>query len=235
MSSCSFGLQPKLLMSVHQGKIAAAQRALDVVCESLTPETVLGIGTGTTVNCFIDLLSRHKHLFYGAVATSADTTRRLRQHSIKLLDLNEVSIKHYVDGADEADSKLQLIKGGHGALLMEKIVASAADTFICIADSAKKVDQLGTFPLPIEVLEPAREYVSRQLVALGGVPQLRANFQTNHNNQLLVVSGLDFNDPKALETAINDIPGVIGCGIFAHRPADVLYLGSDTGVECLTR
>ena len=222
-------------MTVHQGKVAAAQKALDTVLESLTPETVLGIGTGTTVNCFIGLLSQYKHLFYGAVATSVDAARRLQQHNIKLLNLNEVSIKHYIDGADEVDPELQLIKGGQGALLLEKIVASAADIFICIADSTKKVDQLGKFPLPVEVLEPAREYVSRQLVALGGVPRLRANFQTDHGNQLLAVSGIDFNDSKALETTINDIPGVIGCGIFAHRPADVLYLGSDSGVECLTR
>lgn len=210
---------------MHKGKQMAASRALDFVLDHLSPDTVLGIGTGSTVACFIELLAEYRDRFAGGVATSVETAAHLQQKNIKVFDLNEASIEIYVDGADEADRHLRLIKGGHGALTLEKITASAAKTFICIADSSKFVDSLGATPLPVEVLAQARTFVTQQLRKFGGQPILEKDFLTDHGNQLLRVSGLDFIDPKALESKINDLPGVVCCGIFAHRPADVLYLG----------
>lgn len=223
-------------MSMQNAKKAVAQAALDALEDRLSAGMVLGIGTGTTTNCFIELLAACRHRFDGAVATSSATTLKLKEQAIRVFDLNEVSLEIYVDGADEADPALRLIKGGGGALTLEKIVASVAREFICIADTSKFVSRLGTFPLPVEVLPQARALVSHRLTAMGGKPALRTGYTTTHGNQILTVTGLEFSDPEALETRINDIPGVICCGIFAHRHADVLYLGNAQGdVNTLTR
>ena len=196
---------------------------------------MVGVGTGSTVNFFIDALAGIKGDIAGAVSSSEASTRRLRDHGIRVLDLNEVGdIPVYVDGADEANRHLQLIKGGGGALTREKIVAAAARRFVCIADESKLVDVLGEFPLPVEVIPMARSFVARQLVKLGGRPELRQGVTTDNGNLILDVRGLSIAEPIALEREINDIPGVVTNGIFALRPADVLLLGGAAGVRTLT-
>lgn len=217
-----------------QDKQAVAQSALADVLPKLRPDTVLGIGTGSTVDCFIDCIAQHRERFAGAVATSKATAQRLEKEKIRVLDLNNVSIETYIDGTDEVDPELCLIKGGGGALTLEKIVASAASEFVCIADASKSVARLGAFPLPIEVLAQARSLVIRRLADLGGQAKLRENYRTDSGNQILVVTGMDYADPGALETLINDIPGVVCCGIFAHRRADVLHIGTAKSVSTLT-
>lgn len=216
-------------------KKIAAKAALDDLEGQLHSDAVLGIGTGTTTNCFLDLLASRRHRLGGAVPTSAATQARLEQQGIRILSLNDASLQFYVDGADEVDPQLCLIKGGGGALTLEKIVASATERFICIADASKYVPQLGAFPLPIEIMAPAQKLVCKELVAMGGQPGLRTGYITEHGNPVLAVSGLSFSDPKALESRINDIPGVLCCGVFAHRPADTLYLGSEDGCKVLQR
>jgi ribose 5-phosphate isomerase A len=194
--------------------------------------TIIGVGTGSTANLFIDELARIAHAIPGAVASSEATRQRLVAAGIRVLDLNEVSdIPVYVDGADEADPRLCLIKGGGGALTREKIIAAVARQFVCIADASKKVDVLGRFPLPVEVIPMARSHVARQLVKLGGDPVYRQGVVTDNGNVILDVHGLRITDPTGLECTINDITGVVTVGLFAKRPADVLLLGTPSGVQ----
>jgi len=215
-------------MSVDDLKRAAAEAALDYV----EPGTVIGVGTGSTANFFIDALARMKGRIEGAVASSEVTAERLKDHGIPVLDLNAVDeLPLYVDGADEATRHLHLIKGGGGALTREKIVAAASRRFVCIADQSKLVDVLGRFPLPIEVIPMARSYVARELVKRGGRPVLREGFVTDNGNQILDVHGLEILEPARLESELNDIPGVVTNGIFALRPADLLLLGTPEGVR----
>jgi ribose 5-phosphate isomerase A len=218
-------------MDADDKKKIAAQAALDYV----VPGTVIGVGTGSTVNHFIDTLAeRMKGAVEAAVSSSEASTERLKQHGIPVIDLNsagELSI--YVDGADESNHHLHLIKGGGGALTREKIVAAASKTFVCIADESKLVDQLGEFPLPVEVIPMARSLVTRELVKLGGQPKWRENFITDNGNDILDVHNLKIMDPMKMETLINQIAGVVTVGIFAHRPADILLLGGDNGITTI--
>ncbi len=217
-------------MSSDEMKKRAAEAALKYVEEN----TVVGIGTGSTVNHFIDALSRIKHRIEGAVSSSEATTQRLKAHKIPVLDLNAAGpLPLYVDGADEANRHLQLIKGGGGALTREKIIAAARDQFICIADQTKLVDVLGTFPLPVEVIPMARSHVGRELLKRGGQPVLRENFITDNGNLILDVYNLQILDPAKLEAEFNNIAGVVTVGLFALRPADVLLLGTIDGVRVL--
>ncbi len=195
---------------------------------------IIGVGTGSTVNHFIDQLATIKNQIEGAVSSSEASTERLKAHGIDVIDLNaagELSV--YVDGADEANHFLQLIKGGGGALTREKIIAAASKKFVCIADSSKLVDILGEFPLPVEVLPMARSYTARELVKLGGTPMWRENFVTDNGNLILDVHHLRIMEPIKLERQINDIAGVVTVGLFAARGADVLLLGSSNGVETI--
>ncbi len=197
--------------------------------------TIVGVGTGSTANYFIDALAGIKGKIEGTVASSVASADRLRGHGIPVMDLNaagELSV--YVDGADESTKHLHLIKGGGGALTREKIVAGAAKKFICIADESKLVDVLGAFPLPIEVIPMARSFVARELTKRGGTPVLRENFTTDNGNLILDIHNLKIMDPVALEHELNDIPGIVTVGIFAIRPADVLLLGTKDGVKTLT-
>jgi ribose 5-phosphate isomerase A len=217
-------------MSQDDKKKAAAVAALEFVEDDM----IVGVGTGSTVNHFIDGLGEIKHRIAGAVSSSEASTRRLEAHGIPVRSLNETGdLDLYVDGADEADPRLNLIKGGGGALTREKIVAAASRQFVCIVDDGKLVEVLGAFPLPVEVIPMARSYVARRLVALGGRPVWRENFVTDNGNEILDVHGLDIVDPPALETRINLLAGVVCVGIFAHRRADVLLAGTDAGVETL--
>ena len=196
---------------------------------------VIGIGTGSTVNHFIDALATVKGRFQGAVSSSEASTARLRAHGIPVEELNAVGdLALYVDGADESNRQLQLIKGGGGALTREKIVAAASERFVCIADESKLVKVLGQFPLPVEVIPMARSFVARQLVRLGGTPVWRDGFVTDNGNRILDVHGFEIKEPAALEQQINNIAGVVTAGIFALRPADVLILGTPQGPQTLT-
>jgi ribose 5-phosphate isomerase A len=191
---------------------------------------IIGVGTGSTVNHFIDALATVKAKIDGAVSSSEASTERLRAHGIEVHDLNNVGeLALYVDGADEANAQLQLIKGGGGALTREKIVAAASRRFVCIADESKMVRVLGRFPLPVEVIPMARSYVARELVRLGGTPVWREGFVTDNGNLILDVQNLEIMEPAKLEQQINNIAGVVTVGIFALRPADVLILGTPQG------
>ena len=215
-------------MDQNAKKQAAAAAAL----EAVELEGFIGIGTGSTANCFIDLLAHRRHDFEGAVASSEASAERLRAHGIPVLELNGVGdLAYYVDGADEANRHGHLIKGGGGALTREKIVAAASRTFVCIVDDTKLVDHLGRFPLPVEVIGMARSYVARELVKLGGQPELRHGFTTDNGNPILDVYGLEIREPEALESAINQIAGVVTNGLFAARGADILLVAGDGGVE----
>ena len=212
------------------------KRAAEAAIEYVTDGCVLGVGTGSTVNHFIAALARRRGSIAGAVSSSESSTRLLKEARIEVVDLNSAGdLELYVDGADEATRHLALIKGGGAALTREKIVAAASRRFICIADMSKLVDVLGRFPLPVEVIPMARSYVARQLVKLGGQPVLREGVTTDNGNQILDVHNLKLVDPAATESAINQIVGVVCNGIFARRGADVLLLGTDTGVEVLKR
>jgi ribose 5-phosphate isomerase A len=218
-------------MSQDALKKAAAEAALNYVQAG----TIVGIGTGSTANFFIDALAGIKHKIEGTVASSVASAERLKKHGIPVLDLNNVDdMALYVDGADEANKYLQLIKGGGGALTREKIVAAVAKKFVCIADESKLVDILGTFPLPIEVIPMARSHVARHVVKLGGQPVLRQGFTTDNGNVIIDVRNLQIMDAAKLEAELNNIPGVVTNGIFALRPADVLILGTPQGVRILT-
>ena len=219
-------------MSADEMKRAAAEAAIKYVED----DTVIGIGTGSTANHFIDLLARIKHRIDGAVASSDASAERLREHGIRVYDLNSTGdLSLYVDGADESTSHLHLIKGGGGALTREKIVAAASRKFVCIADDSKLVGTLGAFPLPVEVIPMARSYVARQMVKLGGDPELREGFTTDNGNVILDVHNLSILNPVEMERTINQIAGVVTVGLFAQRGADVLILGkAGGGVEILT-
>lgn len=224
-------------MTQDELKQAVARTAIDYVVDG----EIIGVGTGSTANFFIDELAKIKDRIKGAVASSEATAARLRGHGIEVRDLNDVeSISVYVDGADEIDAGGAMIKGGGAALTREKIVASVAKQFVCIADGSKLVQTLGTFPLPVEVVPMARAAVARRLVALGGQPRLRTKpgsdepFVTDNGGHLLDVAGLSITDPVALESEINQIVGVIAVGLFARRGADVCLLGTGEGVKTLT-
>lgn len=214
-------------MSQEEQKRAAAEAALEYVEEN----TIIGVGTGSTVNYFIDALATRKHLINGAVASSSATEERLRHHGIPVVDLNSAGeLTLYIDGADEATQHRHLTKGGGGALTREKIIAAASQQFICILDESKLVGVLGNFPVPIEVIPMARSYVGRQLVKLGGRPALRQNFTTDNGNVIIDVHNLEILDPLALEQQLNMITGIVCNGLFAHRPADVLLIADKSGV-----
>ena len=211
-------------------KKAAAKAALDYV----ETGTIIGIGTGSTANHFIDLLAGIKGRIEGTVASSVASAERLKKHGIPVFDLNAVGdLSLYVDGADESSRHLHLIKGGGGALTREKIVAAASKKFVCIADESKLVDVLGKFPLPVEVIPMARSYVARQIVKLGGQPVLREGFTTDNGNVILDVHNLKIMNPVELEGKLNNIVGVVTNGLFAMRPADVLILGTPSGAKTL--
>ena len=218
-------------MTQDQLKLAVAQAAIAYI----PVDSIVGVGTGSTANFFIDALSRIKHKIRGAVASSDASAKRLQGHGIEVLSLNESGdLPVYVDGADEITRHLHMIKGGGGALTREKIVAAASAKFICLCDSSKLVDWLGAFPLPVEVIPMARSYVARQLVVLGGQPRLRENFVTDNGNLILDVANLQILNPVELETQLNNIAGVVTNGLFARRGADVLLLGTKDGVQTLT-
>ncbi|EIT68537.1 MULTISPECIES: ribose-5-phosphate isomerase RpiA [Hydrocarboniphaga] len=215
-------------MSQDLAKRKAAEAALKYVVQG----EMLGVGTGSTVNHFIDLLAERHFDIQAAVSSSEASTQRLLKHGFKVIELNSAGpLSVYVDGADESNYQLQLIKGGGAALTREKIIAGASKTFVCIADESKLVKTLGKFPLPVEVIPMARSFVARELVKLGGRPVLRENVVTDNGNPIIDVHDLQIAQPLALETAINAIPGVVTVGLFAHRPADRLILGSPDGVR----
>ncbi len=218
-------------MTQDDMKKAAAKAALEHIPEGC----IVGVGTGSTANHFINYLAGIKHRIEGAVASSVATADRLKKAGIEVLELNSVNeLPVYVDGADESNRYLHLIKGGGGALTREKIVAAVAKRFICIADNAKLVDVLGTFPLPVEVVPMARSYVARAIRSLGGEPVYRTGFVTDNGNVILDVHGLSIMEPVKLETELNQIVGVVTNGLFARRPADVLILGGPDGVRTIT-
>ena len=213
-------------------KQRAAEAALDLVGDG----SVIGVGTGSTVNYFIEGLASLRGRIVGAVSSSEASAQRLKAHDIPVLDLNATGeLPLYVDGADEATRGFALVKGGGGALTREKIVAATSRRFVCIIDDQKLVERLGRFPLPVEVIPMGRSYVARQLLRLGGQPALREGVVTDNGNHILDVRGLSIVDPIALETEINQIAGVVTVGLFARRPADVLLVGTADGVVTLTR
>lgn len=220
-------------MTPEDKKRAAAAAAVEFV----KPGSVIGVGTGSTVNHFIDLLAEKmgSHI-NAAVSSSEASSDRLNGHGIRVVDLNTAGrLDLYVDGADEANARLELIKGGGGALTREKIVAAASHEFICIADDSKLVETLGAFPLPVEIIPMARELIADKLRELGGEPRLREGFITDNGNQILDVHGLHIEAPLELETQINQLAGVVCVGLFAHRPADLLILAGDDGIRTLRR
>lgn len=219
-------------MSAEDKKKLAAEAALAYV----SPGTIIGVGTGSTVNHFIDLLAeKMPGEIKAAVSSSEASTERMIKHGIKVNDLNDVGrLSIYVDGADESNHQLHLIKGGGGALTREKIIAAASDQFICIADDSKLVDTLGDFPLPVEVIPMARNWVAEELIKLGADPVWREGFITDNGNHILDLQGLKIHNALALEAHINQIVGVVTVGLFANRPADVLILGGDSGVRTIT-
>jgi ribose 5-phosphate isomerase A len=218
-------------MTQDELKLAVAQAAIAYV----PANCIVGVGTGSTANFFIDELGKIKKKICGAVASSEVSAQRLKAHGIQVVALNDVgSLSVYVDGADEITCHLHMIKGGGGALTREKIVAAASKKFICLCDSSKLVDVLGSFPLPLEVIPMASSYVARQMVLLGGQPKLREGFVTDNGNLILDVSGLKILNPVELETTLNNITGVVTNGLFARRGADVLLLGTASGVQTFT-
>lgn len=222
-------------MTQDEMKKAVAQAAVEYIKPKLGKESIVGVGTGSTANFFIDALAEIKHTFDGAVASSETTAERLKNHGIQVFDMNSVAeMEVYVDGADEFDSGLNLIKGGGGALTREKIVAAVAKEFVCIVDSTKKVDLLGEFPLPVEVIPMARSQVARELVKLDGMPVWREGFTTDNGNVILDVHDMEIMHAKELETQLNNIVGVVTNGLFANRGADVVLMGTPDGVETIT-
>ena len=219
-------------MTPDELKQSAAREAIKYIVN----DEVVGVGSGSTANFFIDELGKVKNRIAGAVASSEKTAERLRKHGIRLLDLNGVNeLPVYIDGADEITEHLAMIKGGGGALTREKIVAAVAKKFVCIADESKLVPVLGKFPLPVEVIPMARAYVARQMVRLGGQPKLREGFTTDNGNIVLDVWGLSILNPVEMETSINNVIGVVTNGLFARRGANVLLLGTRSGVKTLSR
>ncbi|NLJ63171.1 MAG: ribose-5-phosphate isomerase RpiA [Alcaligenaceae bacterium] len=218
-----------------QLKQQVAAAAIDFILPKLQADTILGIGTGSTVDLLIDALAEHKDKFKAAASSSERSTQRLQQHGITVLDLNQVtSMDWYIDGADEIDAQLNMTKGGGGALTREKIVASVAQHFLCIVDESKVVAQLGAFPLPIEVIPMARQVVTRRLEQLGGQVKWRSGFVTDNGNDIIDVHGLTITDPAQLEAQINDIPGVVCCGLFALSGASVALVAGQQGVTTMS-
>lgn len=221
-------------MSQDDLKRAVAKAAFEYVESKLEDDTIIGIGTGSTANFFIEELGTIAHRLNGAVASSEESARRLKEFSIPIFDLNSVgTLEVYVDGADESNEHLQLIKGGGAALTREKIIAAASKEFVCIADESKLVPVLGKFPLPVEVIPMARSYVGRQIVKLGGDPIYRENCVTDNGNHILDVFNLEILEPRKIEIEINQITGVVTNGLFAERGANRLFLGTSTGVKTI--
>ena len=222
------------MLTQEELKQNVAKAAIDYVLPLLGPDVVLGIGTGSTANLFIDALADHKHRFKGAVSSSERSAARLSALGVSVFDLNQIErMPLYIDGADEIDGGLNMIKGGGGALTREKIVASVADRFVCIVDESKLVPCLGTFPLPVEVIPMALAAVARRLARFGGTAVVRKDFVTDNGCRILDVSGLSIKSPAELEAEINDIPGVVTCGLFAIAGADVALLSTQNGVQLL--
>jgi len=218
-------------MDQNQQKLIVAEAALDFIESG----EILGVGTGSTVNFFIDALAKVKGKIDGVVSSSDASTKRLQAIGLNVLDLNRTgNLSLYVDGADEATKNMHLIKGGGGALTREKIVASASRRFVCIVDESKVSPYLGSFPLPVEVLPMAQSLVARKLIKMGGQPELRAGFTTDNGNMILDVKGLNLTDPRSMESNINLLAGVVDNGIFAERPADILLVGGRDGVQQIT-
>lgn len=223
-------------MTQDELKQAVAKAAADYVVKNVPAGSIVGVGTGSTANFFIDELAKIKHRVAATVASSEATKKRLEGHGIKVLDLNEVSsMPVYVDGADEITAKLEMIKGGGGALTREKIVAAVADKFVCVCDQSKLVGTMGKFPLPVEVIPMARAYVARELEKLGGQPKLREGFVTDNGNLILDVHGLAISEPAGFETKLNQIVGVVTNGLFACRGADLLLLATPEGVRSVKK
>lgn len=213
-------------------KDAVAAAAIDEIRPYLNRKTILGIGTGSTANLFIDRLATLRDDFQGAVASSEASAQRLRSHDIEVFELNNVgTLPFYIDGADEINAHLQMIKGGGAALTREKVVAACSERFICIADASKQVERLGAFPLPVEVIPMARSYVARELVELGADPVYRQGVVTDNGNQIIDCFDFMIDDPQAMEARLNAIVGVVTNGLFAARGADILLLGTEHGVE----
>lgn len=219
-------------MTQDELKKAVAEAALEEVKKIIDKDSIIGVGTGSTANFFIDALASIKLDFDGAVASSEATRERLQAHGINVYDLNGVgTLPVYVDGADEVNAHLHMVKGGGGALTREKIIGAASTKFICIADESKQVDILGSFPLPVEVIPMARSYVARELVKMGANPVYREDFVTDNGNVILDLYNFPIDDPTTMEQKINNITGVVTNGLFALRPADVLLLGCSDGVK----
>ena len=219
-------------MTQDELKLAVAQTAFEYVESLLDNDTIIGVGTGSTANLFIAELGKIKHKIYGTVASSEESARRLKELHIPVLDLNSAgTLRVYVDGADETNKHLQLIKGGGAALTREKIIAAASEEFVCIADESKLVPVLGKFPLPVEVIPMARSYVGREIVKLGGDPVYREGCITDNGNNILDIYNLEILDPRKLETQLNQITGVVCNGLFAERGANRLFLGTSAGVK----
>ena len=219
-------------MNVTDQQQIQKQQVAEAALKHVRPYSVLGVGTGSTVNCFIEALASSGKKIEAAVSSSDATTGLLEVHDIEVRDLNQTgTLDVYIDGADEFDRHRRLVKGGGGALTREKIVAGASRKFVCIVDESKKVGVLGKFPLPIEVIPMARSFVARQLVAMGGQPELRQDFTTDNGNVILDVHNLDLVDPVAVERELNNLPGVVTCGLFAVRPADIVLMAAASGVE----
>ena len=222
-------------MTQDEMKLAVAQAAVAHIQGKLGQDSIVGVGTGSTANFFIDELAKIKHLFDGAVASSEATAERLKGHGITVYDMNAVDrMEVYVDGADEFDSRMNLVKGGGGALTREKIVAAVAKEFVCIVDASKQVDLLGAFPLPVEVIPMARSQVARELVKLDCQPVYRDGFVTDNGNVILDLHGLEIEQPKDLENHLNNIVGVVTNGLFAQRGADIVLMGTPEGVVEIT-
>ena len=222
-------------MTQDELKHAVARAAFERIQQYLDEDSVIGVGTGSTANLFIDCLAEAKHKIRSTVASSEETARRLKEHGIPVYDLNSVDeVTVYIDGADEANEYLQLIKGGGAALTREKIITAVAREFICIADESKYVKVLGNFPLPVEIIPMARSHVGRQIVKLGGDPVYRDGVTTDNGNIIIDIYNMSITDPRQLESDLNQIVGVVTNGLFAHRPADVLLLGKESGVVELT-
>jgi ribose 5-phosphate isomerase A len=223
-----------MLMTQDQLKQAVARAAIDYITPKLHNDAIIGVGTGSTANFFIDYLAPVKNRFAGAVASSDASAQRLKQLGIEVFDCNSVlELLVYVDGADESNAQLHLIKGGGAALTREKIVRAVSKEFVCIADESKWVEVLGRFPLPVEVIPMARSYVARELVKLGGAPVYREGVVTDNGNVILDVHNFQITDPVTLENQINQITGVVTNGLFAAKPADILLLGTKSGVKTL--
>jgi ribose 5-phosphate isomerase A len=230
---------PANILTSDQLKAAVGKAAAEYIKPHLEIDSVIGVGTGSTANCFIDALAKFKHLFDGAVASSEATAERLKNHGIPVYDLNSVvELEFYVDGADEINHQLEMIKGGGGALTREKIVAVVAKEFVCVADESKLVEVMGKFPLPVEVIPMARSYVAREMVKLGGDPVLRQGFVTDNGNIIIDVHHFKMAPgssiaPNILEANINQLTGMVTNGLFAIRPADTLLLATQDGIKTI--